>query len=161
MAALIIANLAMFVGFSAHAEMSDHEYETSLRERKRDFDRYVKSRVVSSETEFDAAAALRAARVASELKRVETEREYQRTMKRYSMEEVEKRDRQDEERILIEENNEDAIRVAFVKYRERRNEMESKIAPVDVYEESEINMAIPPESKATHIEVPSTAEKEK
>ena len=159
MAAFIIANIATFVGFSAHAEMSDHEYETSLRERKRDFDRYVKARAVSSENELDAAAALRAARIASELKRVETEKEYQRTMKRYSMEEVEARDRQDEQRILIEENNDDAIRVAFVKNRERRNEMETKIAPVDNYAEAEINMAIPPESKASHVELPSTPEK--
>ena len=159
MSALLIANITSFVGFYARAEMSDHEYETSLRERKRDFDRYVKSHSSSSETELDAAAALRSARVASELKRVEIEKEYQRTMKRYSMEEVEKRDRQDEERVLLEESNDDAIRVAFVKNRDRRNDLELKIAPVDPYEEAAINMAVPPESKATHIEVPSTPEK--
>ena len=73
-------------------------------------------------------------------------------MKRYSMEEVEKLDRQDEERLAKLADKNDDERAAFRSRQNRRRELEKEVAPVDSYREFDIDMSVEPESKASHTE---------
>ncbi len=137
---------------AAAAEQADSGFETMLREKKRDFERYIVNREKKSESETAAAEALRTARRAQIEKQAELQRQYQRTMKRYSMEETEKLDRQDEERLAKLSDKNDEERAAFRKRQNYRRQLELDIAPVDSYREFDINMAVEPESKASHTE---------
>lgn len=133
--------------------MSDPRFETELRERKRDFDRYVKARPNSSSTELKAAEALREARKKREAQLRDLEVDFQKKSKRYSMEEVETLDRVDEERLAKRDSKAEEIRASFVKTRDRRRAIEASIAPVDTYQEFDINMQVEPESKTSHVGV--------
>lgn len=135
---------------------SDPAYETALREKKRDFERYIAGRNKSSESELATAEALRKSREKREREQAELEVQYQRTMKRYSTEETEKRDREDEERIAKRDMEDDQTRLAYRDRQELRRELEAEIAPVDPYREFEINMAVAPESKVSHVESKSS-----
>lgn len=134
----------------AQAELSDRELEVSIRERKRDFERFVIQRKASSDKEVKAAASLREARRADQARQLETERNYRATMKRYSMEEVEARDRADEARLVTESKENDLARSSFVVNRNRRRGLEASIAPVNPYEEYEIDMKVEPDSKVSN-----------
>lgn len=151
---LILAVCAICaVGLSplvATAELSDRELEVSIRERKRDFDRFVIQRKASFDKAAAAAQSLREARRADQARQLETERNYRATMKRYSMEEVETRDRADEARLAKESKENDLARSGFVVNRNRRRVLEASIAPVDPYEEYEIDMKVEPDSKVSH-----------
>ena len=135
---------------SATAEMSDRELETSIRERKRDFDRYLHQRKAASEKEAQSSASLREARRASELRQLELERNHRATMKRYSMQEIELRDREDEARLAKEMSAKEVMRQGFVVNRDRRRALEASIVPVNPYEEFDIDMKIEPEAKVSH-----------
>jgi hypothetical protein len=136
---------------------SDTSFETMLREQKRDFERYITGREKNSDKAATAAEALRKSRMASIEKHQELEKQYRRTMKRYSMEESEKLEQQYEERKEKESLKDDRDRLAFAKQRDERRKLEAEINPVDSYREFEINMAVPPESKASHTEIKSSA----
>ena len=149
--------LAVFaVGFSVlypqvvKAELSDRELEISIRERKRDFDRFVIQRKTSLDNAAKAATSLRELRRSDQARQMEIERQYRATMKRYSMEEVEARDRADEARLESEIKTREVVRNGFVKNRDRRRVLEASILPVNPYEEFEIDMKIEPESKVSH-----------
>ena len=150
---------SVFFSSRAAAEVSDHEFETQLRERNRDFDHYVKSRANDAEAESKAAIALRAERLASEARKTEIEKDYQRNMKRYSMEEVEARDRADEARLERLGKDEEKTRATFISRRNRQRILEASVGSVNTYEEFEINMAVPPETKASQAEAPAQSEK--
>lgn len=150
---------SVFISSRAAAEVSDREFETQLRERNHDFDRFVKSRANDAEAENKAAIALRAARIASVAKQVEVEKEYQQRMKRYSMEETEARDRADELRLEKLGKDEEKTRANFIAQRNRQRILEASVGAVNTYEEFEINMGLPPESKASSAEVPAQPEK--
>ncbi len=151
-----VFGVTVFYQTQASAEQSDSGYETMLREKKRDFERYIANRAKKSESEAAAAEALQAARRARSEKQAELQLQYQRTMKRYSMEEIEKLDRQDEERLAKRDEKNDDERAAFLKRKNYRRELENEIAPVDSYREFDINMAVEPESKASHTESKSS-----
>ena len=85
----------VFYQMQVSAEPSKSGYETMLREKKRDFERYIANREKKSESEAAATLALRTARQAQSEKQAAIQQQYQRTMKRYSMEKIEKLDRQD------------------------------------------------------------------
>lgn len=140
------------IAVAASEDASLREYETFLREKKRDFERFVKYRDQSSQDEEVAAEALRASRKKDEEQQAELEQSFVRQMKRYSMEETEARDREDEERVAKESKENDEERRRFAKLRDQKRDLKESIAPVDPYRELEINMAVPPESKATPVE---------
>ena len=140
----------VFYQTDAAAEQSDSGYETMLRQKKRDFERYLASREKKSESEAAAAEALRNSRQAQSAKQAEIQKQYQRTMKRYSMGEIEKLDRQDEERLAKLSGKSDDERAAFRTRQNHRRQLELEIAPVDSYREFDIDMTVEPESKASH-----------
>lgn len=135
---------------SASDREAEQRYETLRHERHRDFEKFVKSRERSPEAEAAAADALKAARKADVEKQAEAQREFVQKMKRYSMEEVEAKDRADEERLAKEKLDETKVREAFVATRNRYREIDARIGDVDTYKEFEIDMKHEPESRVTH-----------
>ncbi len=148
---IISSALAGFV-LSAGMVMaeSDRDYETSLRERKRDFESYIKERDTVKSDIAAAAAALRLARQANERELKKNESAYQKTMKRYSMEEAEARDLADEERLAEERAQTDLRRVQYVVGRDKRRLIEASVGPLDPYKEANIDMKVEPETKVSH-----------
>lgn len=142
--------LSGLVTLQAAAEPSMRSFETLQRERKRDFEKYIKGREFSSEKEVKAAEILRQARAKSLAQQLENEKNYRKKMKRYSMEEVEALDRADEERLARQASKSNQAREAFLRTREREREIENKISPVDPYRELDIDMTRPPETKVSH-----------
>ena len=148
--ALVMAIAFTLMSIAVQAEMSDHEYEVSLRERNRDFAAFVRERAKDASDEVKAAQLLHLARLKRTEELVQLELEHQKQMKRYSMEAVEARDRADEERVAKESVKSDDERIAFVKVRERRNTIASSVGAINSYTEFEINMDKEPESKVSH-----------
>jgi hypothetical protein len=148
---ILMVAFQIFYTVTANAAMSEREYEAFLRGRQKDFERVIKLREEAARRQSTASEALRAARVKDEERKRALEVQYQQKMKRYSMEEVEKRDREDEARLAKEASREDRDRELFVGNREKREALEAKMA-INTYQEFDINMAVEPESKSSHTE---------
>lgn len=147
----IAALVAVFTGFAApaRAELSDRELERQLLDQRQDFELYMQGREADRERALAGAVALRSQREKDQARQLEVETEYRRTMKRYSMEEVEAKDRADEERLAKESVENEVVRAAFVKQRERRADLIRKISPIDSYREFDIDMSTEPETKTS------------
>ncbi len=146
-----VALVAMLTGFAgpAQAELSDREYEKQLLEKRQDFELYVQGRAADREREVAGSATLREQRQKDQARQLQIEDEYRRTMKRYSMKEIEAKDRADEERLAKESIENETTRAAFVKQRERRADLIRKISPIDSYREFDIDMSTEPEAKTS------------
>lgn len=77
-------------------------------------------------------------------------------MKRYSMEEAERLDREDEERIEREISREDLARARFVELRDQSLEIESQVGTPDPYLELDIDLKKQPDSKTSWTEIKHT-----
>lgn len=148
-ALILVFVFAMLPGVG-HAEISDREFETSVREQKRDFDRFVRDRKARRERGEERSQALSQKRRIEEAHRLQVEVEYRRTMKRYSMSEVEAKDRADEERLAKASQEYEKTRTSFVKQRDRRMDLVRSIDPIDPYQEFDINMGQEPETKSSY-----------
>lgn len=148
----VAALVAVFTGFAtpARAELSDREFEKQLLEQRQDFELYVQGRAADRERAIAGSAALRTQRAKDQARQLEVEAEYRRTMKRYSMEEIEEKDRADEERLAKQAQESDETRADFVKQRERRAKLAREIAPIDSYREFDIDMTTEPEAKTSY-----------
>lgn len=149
---------ALLFGISAFAEgPSDPAFEAGLRQEKRDFEKYLDARGKSSADETKAAEVLRKTREAYQARQIAALNAYRAKMKRYSMEEVEARDRADEQRIEKENQKFEKQRTEFVATRDRRRQIEARVGTVDVYRAYDIDMTHEPESKNSHAESASGA----
>lgn len=134
----------------AEAEMSPREYEAHLVQKKRDFQKYLSERLKASESERDAALAMRASREKELHEQNERQRRYREQMKRYSMEEVEALDRDDEKRIEQERQQGESLRRDFIARRDRLRELDLAISPVDEMKEFDIDMSKEPDFKSSY-----------
>jgi hypothetical protein len=141
---------AFFISATLALAESDREFESAMLQRQRDFNSYIKERNSEKRDLTHAAEVLHAARKAQEREHAENELAYQNVMKRYSMEEIEARDREDDERLLRERAQAEATRSLFIESRDRRRSIEASIGPLDPYQEFEINMTVEPETKVSH-----------
>jgi len=139
----------------ASAEISDSDFETSLIERRRDFDAYVAGRKKSSESEVESALVLKKSREASRLENEKNLADYRKTMVRYSMELAEAREREYEIEIADRESEKELERSRFVERRIRRQGIEERSPKIDPYEEFDINFKVAPDSKVSSSGLPS------
>ncbi len=146
---LCIGTLLAF-GIPAQAEMSPREYEAHLVQKKRDFQKYLNERLQASESERNAAIAMRESRERDLRAQNEIERRYREQMKRYSMEEVEARDRADEKRLELELMQGETLRRDFIARRDRLRELDLAISPVDEMKEFDIDMTKEPDFKSSY-----------
>lgn len=148
---MILIGLVGFVGHPKDvlAEVSDRDYEVMLKERKRDFDSYVARRKKSSEQEVAAALELKKSREAYKLAQEKILLEFRKTMVRYSMEETEARDQAYEKVLANRTAESDLERTRFVERQKRRRLIEERSPKVDPYEEFEIDLTVPPETKVS------------
>lgn len=137
-------------GIPAQAEMSPREYEAYLVQKKRDFQKYLNERLQASESERNAAIAMRESRERDLRAQNEIERRYREQMKRYSMEEVEARDRADEKRLELELMQGETLRRDFIARRDRLRELDLAISPVDEMKEFDIDMTKEPDFKSSY-----------
>lgn len=142
--------LLIFLSSVARAEMSPREYEAQLIQKKRDFQNYLNERLKASEAEKNAALEMRVSREKELRRQSELERQYREKMKRYSMEEVEARDRADEKRIESEQARNEELRRDFIARRDRLRELDRAISPVDELKEFDIDMTKEPDFKSSY-----------
>lgn len=149
-AGVLFAALLLGLPFLARAEMSPREYEAHLIQKKRDFQKYLNERLQASESERDAALKMRMSREKEIREQNELQRRYREQMKRYSMEEIEARDRADERRIEQEQQQGESLRRDFIARRDRLRELDLAISPVDELKEFDIDMTKEPDFKSSY-----------
>ncbi len=132
------------------AEMSPREYEARLMQKKRDFQNYLANRLKASQAEKNAALEIRISRELELRRQGELERKYREKMQRYSMEEIEARDRADEKRIESEQVRNEDLRRDFIARRDRLRELDQAISPVDELKEFDIDMSKEPDFKSSY-----------
>ena len=150
MKSLFLLSFLIFLSSVARAEMSPREYEAQLVQKKRDFQNYLNERLKASEVEKNAALEMRISREKELRRQSELERQYREKMKRYSMEEVEARDRADEKRIESEQARNEELRLDFIARRDRLRELDKAISPVDELKEFDIDMSKEPDFKSSY-----------
>ncbi len=140
----------LFHAESGLSETTDREFETELILKKRDFNQFLNLRLKSSEQEIIAARAHGEKRQEEAQIQKDLEASYRQQMKRYSMEEIEIKDRADEERLRIEASKVESSRGEFIARRDRHRELDRAIAPVDGNLEFEIDMNKEPDFKSSY-----------
>ncbi|CAN5636792.1 hypothetical protein BH10BDE1_BH10BDE1_10970 [soil metagenome] len=151
LAFVLLVSYAMSLAALAPAfAETDQEFETAMVQRQRDFNSYIKDRNSEKKDILKAAEVLHEARKAAEMELAENQRNYLKKMKRYSMEEIEVQDREDDVRLERERAQADATRALYAESRDRRRSIEASIGPLDSYQEFDINMSVEPETKVSH-----------